>query len=492
MANIASDHIKPCNIGQSEAHNRRTPEYLSRINKDKIYIRQDLMANNESWIAPELSGMDLQAYYELIARMVKEKTGRALQTKERTRTNKKTGKTVKVNGSSPIRESVIVCRGDTSLEDVKRYCNACHDKWGITALQVHIHRDEGHYQNPNDQSTWKPNFHAHIVWDWMNHETGKSCKLGKVDMSIMQDMVAEALGMERGKSKAETGREHLERTDFIIAKQKQEAEQAKAEKEAAIAERDAVIQETDKAKSEQDKIQRENEAKKQYAAELDSEIAEKQRKANSESGNAILAGIANIAGRGKYAEIAKENERLKASLTETQKEFADKYNDLAKKHNAQLSARKKVEAELMGYKQGETERINSAVREAVEKQKETIGILNRELHRKSALLNMLADLLYRASDVFQRAIAAIIDFATSKYKSVFSPSEAADIKQVMRSYGGEDTPQQKAIGSWLCDYAESRQPFEETKHRQTYKEVADVADGAYDWKIERRQNELQR
>lgn len=41
--------------------------------------------------------------------------------------------------------------------------------------------------------------------------------------------------------------------------------------------------------------------------------------------------------------------------------------------------------------------------------------------------------------------------------------------------------------------AESRQPFEETKHRQTQNEIADVADGVYDWEIERGQNqEIQR
>lgn len=37
--------------------------------------------------------------------------------------------------------------------------------------------------------------------------------------------------------------------------------------------------------------------------------------------------------------------------------------------------------------------------------------------------------------------------------------------------------------SWLCDYAESRQPFDKIKHRHTLKEVGDVAEGKYDWKI---------
>ena len=121
-----------------------------------------------------------------------------MQTKERTVTDKKTGKAKVVNGSSPIRESVVVCKQDTTIDQLRKYCDRCHDRWGITALQIFIHQDEGHYGIPGDNSTWKPNSHAHIVWDWMNHETGKSCKLGKVDKSLMQDMVAEFSGLDQG------------------------------------------------------------------------------------------------------------------------------------------------------------------------------------------------------------------------------------------------------------------------------------------------------
>ena len=65
----------------------------------------------------------------------------------------------------------------------------------------------------------------------------------------------------------------------------------------------------------------------------------------------------------------------------------------------------------------------------------------------------------------------------------------ADIKSVMQEYG-ETTEQQNAVGAWLCDYAESRQPFDEIKHRHTLKEVGDVAEGKYDWKIERGERSL--
>ena len=56
----------------------------------------------------------------------------------------------------------------------------------------------------------------------------------------------------------------------------------------------------------------------------------------------------------------------------------------------------------------------------------------------------------------------------------------------MQEYG-ETAGQQNAVGAWLCDYAESRQPFDEIKHRHTLKEVGDVAEGKYDWKINTKQ-----
>ena len=270
MAQKTSINIKPCNTGSSEAHNRRTAEYLANIVKENLYIRTDLMARNEVWVAPDFGDTSLTDRYNQIAAMVKEKTGRAMQTKDRERVNKKTGRVSIVRGSTPLKEGVVVIKEDTSMEQLQRFCEVCKERWGITALQVFIHRDEGHYENPQDTTTWKPNLHAHIVWDWMNHDTGKSCKLDEKAMSEMQTLLAECLDMQRGISKAETGKKHLERTDFIIAKQKQEAEKAKAEKEAALSAKE-------EAENERDSIENENKAKAQRSTILDNEIAEKEK-----------------------------------------------------------------------------------------------------------------------------------------------------------------------------------------------------------------------
>lgn len=502
MAQKTSINIKPCNIGSSEAHNRRTAEYLANINKEKFYIRTELMAGNETWVSPDFGNTTLTDRYNQIAQMVKEKTGRAMQTKDRERVNQKTGKVSIVRGSTPLKEGVVVIKEDTTMEQLQRFCEVCKERWGITALQIFIHRDEGHYGNPEEAATWKPNLHAHIVWDWMNHDTGKSHKLQDTDMSEMQSVLAECLDMQRGISKAETGKEHLDRTDFILAKQKQEAEQAKAEKEKAV---------TAKAEAEAELqfIKGENEAKEIYRQVLDNEIADKEKQLKEERKarmDSILDSVGSLVGVGKTATLEKEfrqikeensrlksafqpavskavEERTRALVSEKQKVEAER--DMALVQNRTLTIEKnKVIAQLNSQQANEQQRVENEVRLANAEKDKTIRLLQNALRTSKEVLHIIADMLYAASDVFKRAVDAIIHYGTEKYKSIFGNDEAADIKNVMQAYG-KTKEQQQAVGSWLCDYADSQQPFDKMKHRQTYKEVADVANGAYDWKIER-------
>lgn len=363
-----SDHIKPCNIGSSEAHNKRTPEYLKHIGKEKFYIRTDLTPQNSSWVSSLMEGKDLNTYYNDIAKMVKEKTGRAMQTKERTVTNKKTGKTKVVSGSSPLRESVVVCKADTTIDQLRKYCDRCQRQWGITALQIHIHLDEGHYGIPGDNSTWKSNLHAHIVWDWMNHDTGKSYKLGKEDMSLMQDMVAECLDMERGTRKEETDKEHLERTDFIVAKQKREAEEAATKKK---------------------NLDHENQVREKICAELDDEIARKQDKANRENGNAIMSGVAKLLGKGRFVEMEKENAALKERLADMMR----KMKAMEQEHRSQFGKASEKQASLeVTIKKLQSEIVH--LQKESEEKDEWIADLNRLAYPHRYRLSSGAELIH--------------------------------------------------------------------------------------------------
>ena len=497
MAQKTSVNIKSCNLGSSSSHNKRSAEYLANIRKEKFYIRTDLMARNEMWVSSQLGDTSLTDYYNLIAAMVKEKTGRAMQTKDRERVNKKTGKVTIVRGSTPLKEGVVVIKEDTTMEQLQKFCKVCNERWGVTALQVFIHRDEGHYGIPGDNATWKPNLHAHIVWDWMNHDTGKSCKLDEKAMSEMQTVLAECLEMERGISKEVTGKEHLERTDFILAKQKQEAERVKAEKEAALAAKE-------EAEKERQAIEGENKAKEQYRQSLDTEIADKERQLKDERKakmDSILDSVGSLVGVGKSAAIEKENAKLKAEnerirnafpnavkakveelamvlVAEKQKAEAERDRALVQSRSLAIERDKAVRL-LQEQKDGERQRIDFAVSRATAEKNKTIRLLQDALKASRDILNLLAGILYKASEVFRRAVDAVIRFGTERHKSFFASSEAADIKNVMQEYG-ETVEQQKSVGAWLCGYAESRQPFDEMKHRHTLKEVGDVAEGKYD------------
>lgn len=163
-----SIHIEPCKIGSSEQHNQRL--------KHLDYVRPDLSHQNERWVGVA----DLPAHLDNLKTLVKDKTGRSMQAK-----------------ATPIREGVIVIKQDTTIAQLRGLADAIEQRWGIKTLQIYTHKDEGH---TDSDGSWKPNLHAHIVFDWVNHDTGKSIKLSKQDMAEMQTMVADCLEMVRGES----------------------------------------------------------------------------------------------------------------------------------------------------------------------------------------------------------------------------------------------------------------------------------------------------
>ncbi len=345
MATKSSIHIKPCKVTSSGPHNRRTPEYMRNIGESRIYVIPELSSDNEQWINPDFGNPDLQTHYDNIKRMVKEKTGRAMQEKERERKGKN-GKIIKVAGCSPIREGVLLIRPETTLADVREFGKECQRRWGITPLQIFLHKDEGHWlggkPDAEDKESFqvggkwfKPNYHAHIVFDWMNHETGKSRKLNDEDMTAMQTLASDILMMERGQSKNVTGREHLERNDFIIEKQK------------------AELQRIDAAKRHKEQ---QVELAEQELKQVKSEIrTDKLKSVATDAATAIASGVGSLFGSGKlkelehsnvglHQEIAKRNKSiddLKVQMQQMQEQHGKQIRNLQGIHNQELEAKDK-------------------------------------------------------------------------------------------------------------------------------------------------------
>ena len=271
---------------------------MRNIGTSKIYIVPELSADNEQWINPDFGNPDLQTHYDNIKRMVKEKTGRAMQEKERERKGKN-GKIIKVAGCSPIREGVLLIKPDTTLADVKKFGEECQRRLGITPLQIFLHKDEGHWLSgqpeANDRESFqvgekwfKPNYHAHIVFDWMNHDTGKSQKLNDNDMMEIQTLASDILSMKRGQSKAETGKEHLERNDFIIEKQKEEMNRLDATRQYREYQLEMTNQKMQEAENRTNSLIETVNQKERQSEDLDKAIKEKRSKLNREKGSELL------------------------------------------------------------------------------------------------------------------------------------------------------------------------------------------------------------
>ena len=357
MAIKSSIHIKPCNTKSSEAHNRRTAEYMHNIGESKIYIVSELSADNEQWINPDFGSPDLQTHYDNIKQMVKEKTGRAMQEKERERKSRN-GKIIKVAGCSPIREGVLLIKPDTTLADVKKFGEECQRRWGITPLQIFLHKDEGHWMNgqPNAEDKesfqigekwFKPNYHAHIVFDWMNHDTGKSQKLNDNDMMEMQTLASDILFMERGKSKTITGKEHLERNDFIIEKQKAELQRIDAAKRHKEEQIGLAEQELKQVKS---KIR-----------------TDKLKKTATNAATAIASGVGSLFGSGKMKELERTNEDLHQEIAKRDKGIDTlkiQMQEMQERHGKQIRNLQSIHNQELEAKDSEISRLNTLLEKA--------------------------------------------------------------------------------------------------------------------------------
>ena len=357
MAIKSSIHIKPCNTKSSEAHNRRTAEYMRNIGESRIYIVPELSADNEQWINPDFGNSNLQTHYDNIKRMVKEKTGRAMQEKERERKGKNR-KIIKVAGCSPIREGVLLIKPDTTLADVKKFGEECQRRWGITPLQIFLHKDEGHWLNGQPDAEdkesfqvgekwFKPNYHAHIVFGWMNHDTGKSQKLNDNDMMEMQTLASDILFMERGQSKTITDKEHLERNDFIIEKQKAELQR---------------IDETKRHKEQQISLA------EQELKLVKSEIrTDKLKSVATDAATAIASGVGSLFGSGKLKELERTNEDLHQEIAERDKGIDTlkiQMQEMQERHGKQIRNLQSIHNQELEAKDSEISRLNTLLEKA--------------------------------------------------------------------------------------------------------------------------------
>lgn len=184
MGTKSSIHVKTVSAG-SESHNQRT--------KTISYVVTEFTPDNESFILSSIEDTRL----DIETRYLKS-VGQKMQ-----------------KSASPIREGVLIIEKQHGAKDLKELAAKIENRFGIRTIQAYAHKDEGHRDLRTNE--WKPNYHAHMVFDWTDKNTGKTLKLDREDMSEMQTIVSDTLGLERG---VKSTKKHIDAIQFKIQEEK--------------------------------------------------------------------------------------------------------------------------------------------------------------------------------------------------------------------------------------------------------------------------------
>lgn len=483
MAKTASNHIDRCNIGTCEAHNDRTDEYMKHIKPEQLYIIQERTSANLHWKSDQLQGKNLATYKEELKQLYIAKIHQTPNEKDRVVTNKKTGRQRTIAGWSPIREGVVNIKPTTTMEDLLRFGNVCSQKFGFKPIRIDVHFDEGTVleEEPDVEdgekyhlhnSVWvKLNLHAHIVYDWVNHETGKTFKCDDKVMAEVQTLAAEILGMERGKKKSETGREHLSREEFIAQKLKEQ----KAELAADI-------------------------------GELEEVKAQKQEEANNAQADLLHRGIGAIGGMaadwvtGKNAKKNKENEDIRKQNKQLikerdeavkqantaderakaryEREFQSKVENLKANFNKQVDA---VTEKRLAEKQKQIDAFGDKFAAWVKERNELISNNNKlqmKLNYRDDTATIVIKMLWNMLVPFFNAIRDLAFNRKISLHSEFTDAQAAEIKGILQQFSNK-AEEQKLVGYMLLREANKKYHFTDEQYDQCEREMERVADNYY-------------
>lgn len=191
---MTSVHMKTIPASSmSHAGNHHNPELRQRL----YYVHHDRTQYNERWdreVKASGKPKTLTNYFTAIKNNVKHKTQRSMQKRAM---------------DVAIQDALVNIDEYTTMDDLKRFARAMEKEFGFTCIQIHIHRDEGYMGKKKNGQQGKLNLHAHVIFETVNRETGKTWKPEKNRGSRMQDIAAETLGMKRGVPKEITKKKGL-------------------------------------------------------------------------------------------------------------------------------------------------------------------------------------------------------------------------------------------------------------------------------------------
>ena len=385
MKQQTSIHVQPVK-GGSEEHNKRE--------KELDYIRPELSHLNEYW------EKDTQTdRLENIKSRYLKSTGQKMQAK-----------------ATPIREAVVVIKSETTMEDLKRLSDAYLQRFGIDTFQIAIHKDEGY-----PKGEWKPNLHAHLVFDWTDQETGKSLKLKRQDMVEMQTITAEVLQMDRGVS---SDKQHLTAQQY-----KSFAEEAKLKQ------------------LEEERVRKE----KQMKEELERfKVAKARKEAAIETAKTLSEGVKGLFGQSSKD---KEIKALRKQINDLQQlQINSKAQSIQTIGQIQQEAQKAVNAKEREYSAA----LADARRQRDEAYKQT-KISSQSIKTQKKRGDMLQDIVFSLWEAAVDAVNVLCRYLSLPHLNVdFSREDIAKIEKAMM--GASSIEEREERGRCLVKLAHAQYP----------------------------------
>lgn len=203
------------------AHNRRdnsTEKVPSYVNQNRSHLNrtifEDELIKGRKSIVPLIHAAE---------KLYTEKTGQKCQ-----------------KSFAPFREACLHLKEGITDEQLMDFKSKVERETEWKVIGIWLHEDEGHAKSKyiEGEEGFEINHHAHVLFSCQDLTTGKAIRADRKKLSKMQDILAEATGMERGNKASETGRRHrsaMEQRIYIQEQRIAELEECTREMETEMA-----------------------------------------------------------------------------------------------------------------------------------------------------------------------------------------------------------------------------------------------------------------
>lgn len=220
------------------------------------------------------------------------------------------------HGHEKLEKAMRVMMNDYMQEMKKTY--------GLEPVGFKFHLDEGHIKNG-----LKRNVHAHVVFYNYDFEKGVSPwrSLKKKDFSTFQDIAAKAFeraGFERGLSKENTNKKHLEKDDFVAEKQKEQSQLITDTRKEIVKEKMNLMLVQQQVEQQEKRLDALKRSVRGFFDDFRGKLSKFVRNVQNGRFDAFNDDVADV--QNVIDETAKQSQQLSDEMADTGNEIADELN----------------------------------------------------------------------------------------------------------------------------------------------------------------------